>query len=445
MQREPAHRQRAVDRLAQLRRRRPLRVRRRHGVGLLRRHVAFARTDGEPRPRHAYVDLVQPARPRIGRIVREHVVRAVVLDDALVGGREIVLVDHRETAGLVRQDAQAVLREPQLVLQRTGADPERRVVGVRLDLDRLVAEIGEAARVDAVDRDVGSGRRRDRVARRVHHHRRAVVIRSAARDHVVDVVVDPLADEEDRLAAPAHRSEPVGDVAQRVERVPRVEAALGVLGIVERIALLPEVARVVELARLVRGGRIELASAGLVHRGEQQPLVVRELLVGVGGAGGVHDGHQIVGAEPPLDELLGGRLHSNRAPEPRVQIVDHHDVDAAVERLLVRLHVGLDRRLGEERPIGALDRDVDHREGVDALRFSVLEHLEVFLLQVAHEVALAIGHHHVDLDVVDADLEGRALWRRRRRRLRGGLLPRVERRAGEKHEQRGESKTFMHG
>ena len=54
-----------------------------------------------------------------------------------------------------------------------GADAERRVVGERPDLDRLVAEVGQAARVDAVDRHVRAGRRADRVARRVEDHRRA--------------------------------------------------------------------------------------------------------------------------------------------------------------------------------------------------------------------------------------------------------------------------------
>ena len=124
----------------------------------------------------------------------------------------------------------------------------------------------------------------------------------------------------------------------------------------------------------------------LVDRRQQQPLVARELLVGVARPGGVHDGHQVVGAEAPLDELLRRGLDALRAAEPRMQIVDDHDVDAAVERTLVGLHVRLDRRVREERPVGALDRDVDEREGVDRLRLPVLEHLKVFLLQIADEV-----------------------------------------------------------
>ena len=213
-----------------------------------------------PGPRDADVDLVDPPRPRVGRVVREHVVRAVVLDDALEGGREVVLVDDGEAAGLFRQRAQAVLRQAQLVLQRALADAERRVVGERADLDRLVAEVGEAARIDAVDRHVRAGRGANRVARRVDDRRRALMVRAALRDDVVDVVVDPFADEEDRLAPAAHRAEPLGDVAQRVERRARVEAALHVVGIVQRIALLPDAARAVVLVGLVGGRRVELAA-----------------------------------------------------------------------------------------------------------------------------------------------------------------------------------------
>ena len=84
-----------------------------------------------------------------------------------------------------------------------------------------------------------------------------------------------------------------------------------------------------------------------------------------------------------------------------MEIVDDHDVDAAVERLLVRPDVRLDRRRREQRAIGALDRNVDQRELGDRLRLAVLEHLEVLLLQVADDAPLPIGDDGVDLDVVD--------------------------------------------
>ena len=46
----------------------------------------------------------------------------------------------------------------------------------------------------------------------------------------------------------------------------------------------------------------------------QQPLVVRELLVGIGRPRGVNDRHQIVGAEMLLDELLRRHLHARARP-----------------------------------------------------------------------------------------------------------------------------------
>ena len=56
-------------------------------------------------------------------------------------------------------------------------------------------------------------------------------------------------------------------------------------------------------------------------------------------------------------------------PSVGVQIVDDHHVDAAVEGRSLVLHVGLDRAAGEERTVGALDRNVHQREGGDRLRF----------------------------------------------------------------------------
>ena len=155
---------------------------------------------------------------------------------------------------------------------------------------------------------------------------------------------------------------------------------------------------------------------------------------------GVHDRHQVVGAEAALDELLGRHLHALRSAEARVQVVDHHHVDAPVERSLVRLHVGLDRGGGEQRPIGALDGNVHQRERADRLGLAVLEDLEIFLLQVADVGALLVGDDDVDLDVVDLHLEGRGLRRLGRGRLTGG-----QRRAGKKGQraQPGEERVFM--
>ena len=53
------------------------------------------------------------------------------------------------------------------------------------------------------------------------------------------------------------------------------------------------------------------------------------------------------------------------------------------------------------------------REGGDRLRLPVLEHLEIFLLEIADETSLPVGDDGVDLDVVDAELERRRLLGRR--------------------------------
>ena len=51
-------------------------------------------------------------------------------------------------------------------------------------------------------------------------------------------------------------------------------------------------------------------------------------------------------------------------------------------------------------------RNIDHAEGLHLLRLAVLEHLEVFLLQPANEVAVPVDDAHVFFDVVHLDLEG---------------------------------------
>ncbi len=134
--------------------------------------------------------------------------------------------------------------------------------------------------------------------------------------------------------------------------------------------------------------------------------------------GGVHDGHQIVGAETALDELLGGRLDARRcgrsACAGRRRPSRRRGRRTASRWSCTSGSIGCAANSGR---LSLVDRNVDQREVGDRLRLPVLEHLEVFLLQVADEVALTVGDDGVDLDVVDADLEGRRLlaggWRRR--------------------------------
>jgi hypothetical protein len=123
-----------------------------------------------------------------------------------------------------------------------------------------------------------------------------------------------------------------------------------------------------------------------------------------------------------------------------VQVVEDGDVDAAVERPLVRLHVGLDRRLGVERPIRLLDRQIDQGEGADRLALAVFEDLEVFFLEVADELALAVGDERVDLDVLDLGFEGWGLQRGRRL-----LLLAHARNCRKRHKRRREPHSSNHG
>ena len=127
-------------------------------------------------------------------------------------------------------------------------------------------------------------------------------------------------------------------------------------------------------------------------------------------------------------------LHARRPREVGVQVVEHEQVDAPLD-VVVGLHVRLDRPVGEERPLGALDRDVDQRERGDLLRLAVLEHLEVLGAQVGHQVALRVGDERVHFHVVHLDAEGDG--RRLGARRLGRRLLRPQRDAAEGgHEQR---------
>ena len=115
-----------------------------------------------------------------------------------------------------------------------------------------------------------------------------------------------------------------------------------------------------------------------------------------------------------------------------MEIVDHHHVHAAIERPFVRPDVGLERSIRVQRPIRTLDRDVDLSERGHRLRLAVLENLKIVLLQILDEIAVPVGDHDVDLDVVNAQLERRLL------RLRSVLIrSEAGRREGENGAERG--------
>ncbi len=340
---------------------------------------------------------VAPVR---GRVVGQHVVGAVLPHDAVVGARVVVPVHHREAARLVREDAQAVLGDAQLVHEGAVADAQGGVVGVAPDLDLLVAEGREAPRIDAVDAHVRARGGRDDLPGLVADARglRAV-------EHVVDVVVDPLAHEEDGLAPPAHAGEPLRDLPQGVQGRARLVGPFRVLGIGGGAAPRPGALHPVVLVRLVEGGGAEPAARGAVHRGQEQPLVAGELLRALRGPRGVDDGHEVVGPQLLLDELPGRLLHAAGAREEGVFVVDDHDVDAAVEGTDVASDVGLHGLLRPQGLLRGLHGDVHHGEGAHGLGLAVLEDLELVGPEVAHGVAVLVRDEDVHLDVADLALE----------------------------------------
>ena len=111
-------------------------------------------------------------------------------------------------------------------------------------------------------------------------------------------------------------------------------------------------------------------------------------------------------------ELARGIAHRRAAQRAHIEIVEHDDVDAPVERLAVRACVGRDRPALDDDLVRLLDRNVHERERIDLLRLAVFEHREVVARQARHELALLVSDDDVDVDVVDFDLEGHA----------GGLL-----------------------
>ena len=333
------------------------------------------------------------------RVVAEDVVAAVVADDALEALGEIVRVDRGKAAGLVGQDAEAVLRRLQLALQRHHPEVERRVVGDRRDL-RGIVEGAQAARIDPVEADVGARGGGDGVLAVLPD-----VGGVGVGDRIVNVVVDPFAEEHDRFAAAADARHVVGDVLEDGIRVPGLVDP-DLLVRIARPAARAGTERPVVLVNPAEGRRALFLAHEVVDGAEQPFPAAGEFLARRLGAAGLDDRRDVVGPQVALDELFGGELHARRPREAGVEIVEHQDEHPAVEFLAVAADIGLDRLGLIERRIEFLDRDVDERDDRDRLRLAAFQNLEVVLGQAADEVALLVGDAGVDLDVVDLDLEG---------------------------------------
>ncbi len=451
---QAADRQRALERVARVHGEPARRIhggRRCEGLrGWIR--VASSRAHGEPRSVHTHLNVVELAVGFwIRRVVREDVVRAVLLDDAIEGIGEAVRVDDRETARFLGKRPEAVVLQAELVLQATktetgdllfgqcagglagaGISRATRRRGIQLDPD--VAHVCQAARIDGINADVRFGRRANQIARSVDDHRGVNLV-----EHVFDVVLDPLAHEQQRLLAAPDAAEPVGDRLQFLERVARIEAALALHRVGDAGARHAN-RREILLIRLDRRRPLRLPCE-FVDGGKQQALAAGEFLRVVGPALDVNHGHQVVGAQLVLDELAHRTADQLGVQRLHVQIVQHRHVDAAVERPRVGPDVRLDRLCGEERPFGAIDGNVNQREAADRLRLAVLEDLEILLLQVADEAPLLVGDDRVDLDVVHLQLEGRRFEALRRCRR----LPRGRHGCSQQDDDSRDSYASVHG
>ena len=172
------------------------------------------------------------------------------------------------------------------------------------------------------------------------------------------------------------------------------------------------------------------------------------------GLAGEHHGRQVVGAEVLPDEPRGSGLHARRSRNVGVQIVEDDQVDSPLD-VIVGLHVGLDRRRGEQRSFGPFDRNVDEGERRDVLTLAVLEQLEVVLREVRDRGALPVGDDGIDFDVVDLHPEGHrglisgrlgsCLLLLRRRLLAGNwLLLCDQQTTAEGRKSQGERKSLCH-
>ena len=144
-------------------------------------------------------------------------------------------------------------------------------------------------------------------------------------ERLIDVVVEPFAEEQQRLATTLHVAQPCRDVLDGLKRALSVQRPLRVLGILDRLGPLEPFVRADRLGRVRQQigigsvpqvnrqllgprGR-QLLPLELVERRKEEPTAVRQLLPELLPAAGVDNGRQIARAEVAPDEFLGGLSH----------------------------------------------------------------------------------------------------------------------------------------
>ena len=111
-------------------------------------------------------------------------------------------------------------------------------------------------------------------------------------------------------------------------------------------------------------------------------------------------------------ELARGITHRRTAHRADIEIVEHDDVNAPVERLAVGARVARDCPPLDDDLLRLLDGNVHERKRIDLLRLAVFENCKIVARQARDELALLVGDHDVDVDVVHLDLERDAGWLR---------------------------------
>ena len=122
-------------------------------------------------------------------------------------------------------------------------------------------------------------------------------------ERIGDVVINPFADEENRFATAADPAQPFCNRPERPSGRSRVEAAFAVEGVANGCTACARASKKLFVARHRSG--FQLQAHEPVDGRQQQPLTAGEILRRVVTPGRVHNRHQVVRRQMPLDEPAG--------------------------------------------------------------------------------------------------------------------------------------------
>ena len=158
-------------------------------------------------------------------MIADQVVPVVVEDDASKATGDVIGVDHGQTTGFIGKRYEAFLRQEQLAQHAPGSPVlQLRVVRSRLNVNQG-AQLVQSTRIDCINVDIrtlccGDG------AAGVCDKSRSISI-----EGFVDVVVEPLAEEDKSLASSLDVRKPARHVLDGLEHTSSVECTLGFIGV----------------------------------------------------------------------------------------------------------------------------------------------------------------------------------------------------------------------